>query len=411
VSATAVIPLLLACASLSAWGQSGVLQLPGPPPLALPKWLAPFPQARDRSTKATPTEAASSYTALGLPADVISHYEQQLNPAGVAFQTKPDGTATVIEGSAEKASWAVRVREENGAARVEVSYALKRNRPPAQPTAPADRMLPALRLEWPEWLQVPGGRLTSQRTNPAGRVPTWSVESCPGDVIAKPSQGCLARVYESSSQLGSLYEYLGGLLEQHGYTAQSASPQPGANLELGKWIAEPFAQLKVREYPVQWADTYYRQIHIFLRQPKTPTTKIEITFMVKNGQAVEAPVPVSPAPAPSADGPAWYEAAPQDRNSWRWLIQSVATRSGPEVKYSNLYYEQATTRTVEGRLPLPAGGVIVHAFPVDCAFYVQDERGNTMKFANAKEAIGKPVGPGNWTVYPVQVRGVVVYFR
>jgi hypothetical protein len=408
VRAATVIPLFLLI-SLSTWGQaSGVLQLPGPPPLALPRWLAPFPQARDRSTKATPTEGTSTYMAPGLPPDVVSHYEQHLRAAGIPFETRQDGTVTLIEGAAEKTAWTVRVREENGGTRVEVNYALRRDPPPAPP---AVRSLPALLLEWPDWLEAPGGRLTSQRTNPPGRVPTWSVESCPGDVIGKLSQGCLARVYESPRPLSSLYEYFGGLLEQHGYTTQSASTGPYGNLELGTWIADPFAQLKVREYPVPQADTYYRQIHIFLRQPQTPTTKVEITFMVKNGQAMEAPAPAPPRPAAATDGPAWYEAMPKDRNSWTWAIQSVATRKGSEVKYTNYYYEQATNRIVDERLPLPNGGMIVHAFPVDCAFYVQDESGHNTKFANAREAIGKAVGPGNWTVYPIRVSGVVVYFK
>jgi hypothetical protein len=87
------IPLLLVYASLPAWGQdTSEIFLPGPPPLALPDWLAPFPQASNQSAKATYKEATSAYTTPVLPAAVISHYEQQMRTAGVSFQTKRDGT-------------------------------------------------------------------------------------------------------------------------------------------------------------------------------------------------------------------------------------------------------------------------------------------------------------------------------
>ncbi len=285
-----------------------------------------------------------------------------------------------------------------------------------EPSTPADRSFVPLLLEWPGWLEVPGGRLISKRTNAPGRIGKWSVETCPGDVIGKPSQGCLARVYQSSRPLRELYEYFDGLLSQYGYTTQNASRKPYANLELGKFIAEPFAQLKMREYPVQGEETYYQQIVIFMRQPQSPTTKVEITFMVKNGSS-RAPVAMKVASTPpqqasSSSAPlAWYEVTPRSKDEWKWAIQSVATRSGAGVKYTNYYYEQATNRIVDERLPLPNGGVIVHAFPVDCAFYIEDDRGNRTKFASAQEAKGKAVSPGNWTVYPIKVSGVVVYFK
>ncbi len=63
-----------------------------------------------------------------------------------------------------------------------------------------------------------------------------------------------------------------------------------------------------------------------------------------------------------------------------------------------------------GREPSDAAAVIIHVFP-SSAFYIEDERGNRTKFANAQEAKGKAVGPGNWTAYPIEVRGVVVYFK
>ena len=134
---------------LTAWAQSSVLRLPGPPPLALPEWLAPVAQAKNIAKKASPTEATSSYTTDTLPADVLSHYERQLRAAGVEFQTKRDGIVTEIESSTEKYSGTVRVREENGGASVKVSYGLRHD-PPADPlkSARALETVPVVSGTW-----------------------------------------------------------------------------------------------------------------------------------------------------------------------------------------------------------------------------------------------------------------------
>ncbi|HLK68065.1 MAG TPA: hypothetical protein VKU19_31750 [Bryobacteraceae bacterium] len=273
------VPLLLVCASFSAWGQ-GVIRLPGPPPLALPDWLAPFPQTRDLTAKATLTEVTSAYTALGNPSSVVSHYQQQMLAAGIDFQLKPEAAGTSIEGMGETTVGIVRIREDGGGAKVEVRYAVRHDPPPV----PVDgRLMPPLPLEWPAWLEFPGGRIASQRTTSPGHIAKSGLQSCPGDVIGRPTQGCLARVYETSSQLKDVYTYFEGILAQQHYTTESASPEPYANLQLGKSIGDVFGSLTMRQYPVRGQDSYYRQINIFLRQPGSATgTKAEITFMVKN---------------------------------------------------------------------------------------------------------------------------------
>jgi hypothetical protein len=276
--------------------------------------------------------------------------------------------------------------------------------------APAPTALAPLRLEWPAWLMAPDARMISQRTKAAGQTVRGSAETCPGDVLGKPSQGCLERVYKSTRALSDLYDYFGDLLGQNGYTTHSPSNEPYADLPLGNSIGEPFAQLNMREYPVPMDATQYRQIRIFMRQPQTPTTQVEITFMVKGGSEEASPKAPSIPAKLGDDSPAWYEVMPRNKNDWKWAIQSVAGHTAAGIKYTNYYYEQATGRSVDARLPLPNGGVIVHVFP-DCAFYLEDEKGNRMKFANAKEARGKAVGPGNWTVYPIKVGGVDVFFN
>jgi hypothetical protein len=167
-------------------------------------------------------------------------------------------------------------------ARVEVNYVLKRDDPSQ---APQD--LAPLRLEWPGWLVVPGGKLVSQRTIPPVRVGNGLADTCPGDVIGQPSQGCLQRVYQSSDQLKDLYEYFDGLLGGRGFATRGIPTQPNDYMDLGKFIRPPFASLTMREYPVPQEETYYRQLNVFLRQPQTPTTKVEISFLVRNPPGME----------------------------------------------------------------------------------------------------------------------------
>jgi hypothetical protein len=274
-------------ASLAAAQDTAVLQLPGPRPMAFPPWLAPFPQARGRSAASSPKEATSSYVALSPAAAVVAHYEGQLRAANMPFRTTPDEAGASIEVPGEKASALVRIHQEEGGARVDVRYAVNPD-PPSSP-AEEERILAPLVLEWPAWLEVPGGRLVSQRTNPPGRYGKGLEDTCPGDVLGRPSQGCLKRVYESSGTLKDLYEHFDNLLEGHGYATRGASRETNAYPDLGKYIAPPFASLTMRHYPAPPEGTYYHQLNIFLRQPQTPGTKVEIAFLVRNPPGVETP--------------------------------------------------------------------------------------------------------------------------
>lgn len=518
---------IFASAALTLWagmalpvsGQdTGVVRLPGPPPLAMPGWLAPAAQARDRADKSTPAEALSSYLAPSLPPAVVAHYEAQLRAARISFETKPEDNGAAIEATAGRYLGTVRIQPVEGGARVEVRYALKPDPPPAPPASAGGRDMPPLALEWPAWLAIPGGRLISERTNPPGRITPVSVDVCPGDVLGKPSQGCLLKVFESSSPLEDLYQYFDDLLSRNGFNAPEAAPgTPATPADLGKWLAPPFASLKVRAYPAPGAESYYSQLNIFLRQPQTPDTKVDIAFLVRNPPRAEAapgaprnvsglwtfthvggrftgtislqqsgasvtggwhtatgkseadspvagrvdgstvyltrilgnlkqeyvlrvssdgeriegygdgwgishgdlnmrrvgqlrPQPTAQAQPPADNPRAWYEATPRPGEAWTWQLQSVKVRGAPG-KYNTMYYEKATDRTVETPLALPAGGVIVHVFPVDCSFFIQDENGKQIKFSNAQEARGKTVGPGKWMVYPVNVGGVTVFMR
>lgn len=102
---------------------------------------------------------------------------------------------------------------------------------------------------------------------------------------------------------------------------------------------------------------------------------------------------------------------PPPRGTWSWVIQSVATSRGSEIKYTSFYYEASTARSVEQPLTLPDGAAIVGVFPDDCEFMVRDQVGNSFTFRNEDEAKTKGLGPGTWSVYPRKCGGVAVFLR
>ena len=79
------------------------------------------------------------------------------------------------------------------------------------------------------------------------------------------------------------YEELDRLLERNGFSTESASKKPYANLQLGKSVGDVFGSLNMRQYPDRHNEEVYRQLDIFLRQPQGTSTRVEITFMVKGG--------------------------------------------------------------------------------------------------------------------------------
>jgi hypothetical protein len=334
----------------------------------------------------------------------VAHYERRLREAGIVFQTKPDAAGVSVEAFPPKAVCKIRIVPQDGGANVEVKYALKSEPAPAAETP--DRVLGPLLLEWPDWLETPRGRLVSKRTNPRGRIGQWSEESCPGDVLGKPSQGCLKRVYETSAKLNEVYQYFADLLEQHGYTTHIPNGQVYADMQLGKWIADVFGSLTMREYPDPRVENQYRQLNIFLRQPSA-TTKVEITFLVKNGD--EAPPPATPAHA-AASG-LGHLSFPPPRGTWRWAMQSVAVNAGHGIRYTAFYYEAASGRSVDEPLTLPEGGVITGVFPDDCSFSIREGSGSALAFRNQDEAANRRLPPGTWSLYPKSCGGVALFVR
>ena len=130
----ALVLLLVVGAWSTAQGQS-VLALPAPPPLSLPAWLAPFPDAHDRTGKSTSSDVTSAYTASGSTAAVISHYEREMRDAGITFRTNAAGKRVSIEASTAKTWCSIHVSESTGVVTVEVQYALRPDPAPLPQTS------------------------------------------------------------------------------------------------------------------------------------------------------------------------------------------------------------------------------------------------------------------------------------
>jgi hypothetical protein len=130
----ALVLLLVIGAWSTAKGQS-VLALPGPPPLSLPAWLAPFAEVHDRTDKATSSEVTSVYAASGSTAAVVSHYERELRDAGITFRTNAPGKRTSIEASTAKTWCSIHVSENTGGVMVEVHYVLRPDPAPLPQTS------------------------------------------------------------------------------------------------------------------------------------------------------------------------------------------------------------------------------------------------------------------------------------
>ena len=181
------IPLLLVSTVLLTYGQdTGRLVLPGAAPVAFPEWLAGDSQAQKLVTTGTGDHAVSTYITPVPAAGVAAHYERQLQLAGIGFRGRHQGPETTIDAEGEKFTCHIAVRQDGDMAHVEVNYTVKRVAPVAAGRGGV-RYLPALLLEWPQWLTVSGGRKSGENDVAAGRTVKDLASTCPGDVLDRKS--------------------------------------------------------------------------------------------------------------------------------------------------------------------------------------------------------------------------------
>jgi hypothetical protein len=225
------ILLLSVCASLSGWGQS----------LTLPEWLAPFAGARGQAG----TALDSTYAALAAPAEVITHYQQQMRAAGVTFETKSDGIGVSIVASAEKTSAVVRIREDGSETQVKVSYALKQD-PPLAPvplqaaSAPAAAASETRRAPTSPWTRAPYTWIMQTAIVPSSSPIRYSAlyYEAPTDATVEkplplPNGANIVDVFPNDCAF-SLQDQAG-----HSFTFRKAEEANGKALAPGTWSLYP----------------------------------------------------------------------------------------------------------------------------------------------------------------------------
>lgn len=189
-----------------------------------PAWLVPFPQARDQVDLG---QGTSTYTALGPASDVISHYETNLRNAGINFNAQSDGIGVSIVAAAGNQSAVIRLREQDGVTKVNVSYAVTTAAPP--PVAP----LPG----------APGETISPNRHAPYN----WIMQSSaahgsaspakPNSVAAAPltlaAQASIVDVFPEDCGF-SLRDQ-----EEHSVAFKNASAAVGKTVAPGTWSLTP----------------------------------------------------------------------------------------------------------------------------------------------------------------------------
>ena len=102
---------------------------------------------------------------------------------------------------------------------------------------------------------------------------------------------------------------------------------------------------------------------------------------------------------------------PFKRVPYTWVMQSSILPGTSPRRYAAYYFEVPTGASVERPLDLPLGGTLVDVFPNDCVFSMEDQAGHRLTFRDAKEAVGRRLDAGSWSVFPVKCGGIDVFVR
>jgi len=330
-----------------------VITLPGPPPLKLPPWLAPFPLARVQSSRGSANDAKVSYAAAVRPEKVVEFYHRELQLGGIVFETKP-GDDGNIQFDTGKAIGSVRIRAAGEGSTVEVSYSLKPE-PPPTPPAPVTNADLSGTWNFAHWGGRFRGTIQLQQTGSVVRG-TWHTSY--GKV--EPDDPVAGRV-------------------------------SGNTLMLTRFVGDN------QRFELTLSPDGHRMEGYG-----------EGFFLNHTDLAMErADEPTAPA-APSKKG-GLGTTPPQ--GTYKWAMQSTGFGQGAARKYKSFYYEVPTGRSVEEPLRLPGGGEIVSVFPDDCEFVMRNDAGKALDFRSQDEAKGASLGAGTWALYPLRCNGVVVYVK
>jgi hypothetical protein len=105
------------------------------PAVSLPAWLESYPGAQP-AVHSTDSLVESSYTVAAQPEQIIAHYRQLFEGAGLPYQPNPDGLGTSIRAATPECDLLIQIRTREEGVHVAVNCAAKSA--PSAPISPGD---------------------------------------------------------------------------------------------------------------------------------------------------------------------------------------------------------------------------------------------------------------------------------
>jgi hypothetical protein len=147
-------------------------------------------------------------------------------------------------------------------------------------------------------------------------------------------------------------------------------------------------------------------------------SSVRVLYTLKPPETAPTPPPATISTAvitvpaqPAFPGGRRAPTSPWTREPYTWILQTAALPGSSPIRYSAIVYDAPTDGGGKQPLALPAGATIIDVFNDKCAISFVDQAGHTLTFQNAKQAIGKVLGPGWWSMYPISCGGQSVYLR
>ena len=214
-----------------------------------PAWLVTYPGAHPR-TQATPGLLDSTYETEASAADVIAHYRNLFETAGLPFHPNFDGVGTAIRGSAPEGDLLIWIRQQGKSTAVRVDVAARppeiAPRPSPPPTPPVTRK-PAAREEKSGRERVQDMEKFDRPYRPPPRPPlptlawpAWLVrldgERLEGEKdVDKFGRKSLRSTYATNGERNAVQSFYADLLNSHGFPVRSQN-SPSWPRNLKGWI-------------------------------------------------------------------------------------------------------------------------------------------------------------------------------
>jgi hypothetical protein len=203
-----------------------------PVPSVMPAWLVPYPGAAAQDRRIL-NSVESSYTVVGAPHDVLSHFRTLFHSAGLPFEPDPMGGGFLLRAAAPECDLdiSIRRRDSNTEVKVTCSPRLAANQRMAdlraQEKAEHAQSDPMKKFDTPVYPQpkVPTAPLT---------WPSWLVRVDGAALSVEKSPVRLSSSFVSAPTRDAIQYFYANLLNSHGYrVTQGLAAAPD---KFGCWV-------------------------------------------------------------------------------------------------------------------------------------------------------------------------------